>query len=68
MARFGPFLEDGSLRELPGESYSVILLGPVQEFARRWLAERAESDPETLEPVFAEAAWRALRGKQHSLA
>lgn len=63
MSYFRPYLEDGSIRDLPSECYSVIMLGPVQEYARRWLGGRTESHPGALTKVFSDAAWDALRGR-----
>jgi len=63
MGFFGPLIERGEIRRLPRECYSVIVLGPVQEFARRWLKGRTDTHIAELEHVFADAAWHAVRAE-----
>lgn len=52
------------VRELPLDLLHAVVLGPAQEWARHWLAGRAETDPETAAGVLAAAAETAVR-KEH---
>jgi len=63
MSYFRPYLDDGTIRDLPRECYSVVMLGPVQEYARRWLKGRTENELAALSGVFSDAAWQALRAR-----
>lgn len=46
---------------LPPDLANAMWLGPAQEFARHWLAGRAQTSIERAARVLAEAAWRSLR-------
>jgi AcrR family transcriptional regulator len=52
------------VRGLPLDLLHAVVLGPAQEWARHWLAGRAETDPETAADVLAAAAETAVR-KEH---
>lgn len=49
------------VRDLPLDLLHAVVLGPAQEWARHWLAGRAETDPETAARVLADAAAVAVR-------
>ena len=59
---FTPFVEDGSMKSLPLDTYVPLISGPVQEYARRWLARQVDRSPASLNSVFSDAAWNAVRG------
>jgi len=59
---FTPFVEDGSMKSLPLDTYVPLIVGPAQEYARRWLAKQVDRSPESLNTVFSDAAWNAVRG------
>jgi AcrR family transcriptional regulator len=66
-AWFAPHIERGEIVRLPLVLYLPILVGPARDFARHWLrgshgARGAAVDIRQASHVFAEAAWRALRG------
>ena len=48
------------LPDLALDLLEPLLLGPVQEFSRHWLAGRATTTPERAEEILAAAAWHAL--------
>ena len=58
---FTPFVEDGSMKSLPLDTYVPLISGPVQEYARRWLARQVDQSPASLNGVFSDAAWNAVR-------
>lgn len=60
LARFKPWLENGSLRQLPPELYPALIIGPAQEYCRAWLSGRVKTDPRSLIEPLADAAWRAV--------
>ncbi len=51
----------GKLRPLPADLWEPVLLGPSQEFARLWLAERARSSLRRAERELGDATWAAVR-------
>lgn len=57
----GPHLRARRLKELPTDLFYAVVLGPSQEFARLWVAERTSSSLERAQAELGEAAWRAVR-------
>lgn len=55
-----PHVEQGALRALPLELYRPLIIGPVQEYTRAWLAGRTPQPPAVHRQAFTEAAWRAV--------
>lgn len=53
--------QSGEIRKLPLELYSAIIIGPVHEYARHWLAGRYPSPIKNFRDVFADLAWQALK-------
>lgn len=49
------------VHDLPLDLLYAVTLGPAQEWARLWLAGRADTDPETAAGVLADAATVAVR-------
>ncbi len=60
---FAPFVGNGAMRILPVETYIPIISGPIQDYARHWLAGQFKDSPAKVKAVFAEAAWCAMKGK-----
>ena len=58
---FSPLVQCGSVKQLPSECYSSIIVGPAQDYARRWLSGREVTDIREYVDVFSEAAWLALK-------
>jgi AcrR family transcriptional regulator len=59
---FAPFVERGEMRTLPVETYVPLISGPIQEYVRRWLSGHHPNGPRQVKPLFAEAAWNAVKG------
>lgn len=55
-----PHVERGALRALPLELYHPLIIGPVQEYTRAWLAGRVTQPPAAHRQAFTEAAWQAV--------
>jgi AcrR family transcriptional regulator len=55
-------VEAGAMRPLPRDLWEPVLLGPCQELARMWLAERTRISLRAAERELAEATWRAVKG------
>jgi len=49
------------LRPLPYDVYASLVVGPAQEFARRWVAGVADIEIDSAARLLADAAWRATR-------
>lgn len=56
-----PHLEAGSIARLPRDLYQPILVGPLHQFTRQWLAGRTTTTIGEAKTVLGEAVWRALR-------
>lgn len=66
-ARLGPVLEwvrarveDGELADLPPALFEMLVVGPVAEVTRRWLAGAPEIDLGVAARVLPERIWRAV--------
>ncbi|MHB8158846.1 MAG: TetR/AcrR family transcriptional regulator [Desulfocucumaceae bacterium] len=64
-AFFSRLIKDGTLRSLPVELYISLILGPCQEYARYRLNRPVEADLDMAVAEISEAAWQALRVKEH---
>ena len=53
-------IEDGTIRQLPKETYVPLLIGQSETYCRAWLSERVRGKPSDHAAVFAEAAWRSI--------
>ena len=60
---FAPFVTAGELKQLPIQAYVPIISGPIQDYARHWLAGRIPDAPAKVKHVFADAAWNAVRAR-----
>jgi AcrR family transcriptional regulator len=58
-----PWVASGALRRLPLDLFNAVLLGPLHEFTRHWLAGRTKTTIRSAERALADAAWGALRGE-----
>lgn len=59
---FAQFVASGEMRILPVETYIPIISGPIQDYARHWLAGQFKDSPAKVKGVFADAAWSAVKG------
>jgi AcrR family transcriptional regulator len=55
-------IASNALRNLPADVFFAVLIGPSQEFARHWLAQRAKTAITDAAPLLAAATWQALQG------
>ncbi len=53
--------QGGSFKMPPAPIALALVLGPIQEYSRRWLTGRADTPPAEYVEVFAAAAWKAVR-------
>lgn len=58
---FARFVTHGEMRILPVETYIPIISGPIQDYARHWLAGQFKDSPAKVKAVFADAAWSAMK-------
>ncbi|HEX8646922.1 MAG TPA: TetR/AcrR family transcriptional regulator [Thermoleophilaceae bacterium] len=56
-----PWVEAGDVQRLPTALLYAVVLGPSQEFSRHWVAGRVKQSMAAVEPVLADAAWKAVR-------
>ena len=59
-----PYVEAGVIVDLPADLYRPLLVGPLHEFSRQWLAGRGTASMKDAQAVIAEAAWQALKGRE----
>jgi AcrR family transcriptional regulator len=60
LAWFAPFIDRGELAPLPAPFYEVVLVGPVAEWARRWLDGDAALNPARARRALPARVWGAL--------
>jgi AcrR family transcriptional regulator len=58
---FGRQIKSSRLKKLPQEIFFALLMGPVQEYTRLWLAGHAKLQPSEAARHFAKAAWNDLK-------
>jgi AcrR family transcriptional regulator len=58
---FAPHTRAGAFRRLPPECIPSLLLGPVHDYARRWLNGQVATGIAEHAEFFANAAWEAVR-------
>lgn len=56
-----PYVQKGIVVEMPEPLYEMMMIGPVAEVARRWLAGDPRLDLDDAARVLPERIWRALR-------
>jgi len=54
-------IADGSIRRLPPDLYTIILMSPCHEFAREYISDRTSTDINTAINELASAAWISLK-------
>ncbi|AOW94885.1 TetR family transcriptional regulator [Rhodococcus sp. WMMA185] len=54
----------GSVRRLDFDVLNALWLGPAQEYSRHWLAGSIATDPTSVAPDLARAAWNSLRSQE----
>ena len=59
-----PHIEAGTIARLPADLYRALLVGPLHEFSRQWLAGRGDSTIAEAQSVLAEAVWQSLKGRE----
>ena len=59
-----PHIEAGTIARLPADLYRPLLVGPLHEFSRQWLAGRGDSTIAEAQSVLAEAVWQSLKGRE----
>ena len=59
-----PHIESGAMVQLPEDLYRPLLVGPLHEFSRQWLAGRGDSTIAEAQSVLAEAVWQSLKGRE----
>ncbi|GAA2415398.1 TetR/AcrR family transcriptional regulator [Nonomuraea africana] len=57
-----PHMDEGTVARLPMAQVEMLLIGPVAEVTRRWLAGAPEIDLAESARVLPERIWRSLRG------
>lgn len=58
---FNPHVQAGAFRRLPQDCLPSLILGPVHDYARRWLNGQVSSRITEHVDLFANAAWSAVR-------
>ncbi len=58
-----PYVDAGVIVDLPADLYRPLLVGPLHEFSRQWLAGRGTATMKEAQSVLAEAVWQALKGR-----
>lgn len=61
MAWLRPHVEGGIVADLPLDLFQPILVGPLHQFSRQWLAGRVTATMDEAQEVLGRAVWRALR-------
>lgn len=60
-AWLGPHVAAGAIVDLPAPLTEMLVIGPVAELARRWLAGNSEVDLDQAADLLPERVWRSLR-------
>ncbi|AOE86149.1 TetR/AcrR family transcriptional regulator [Pseudomonas sp. TCU-HL1] len=56
-----PYREQGAYREMPRDCFVSVVIGPVQDFTRNWLAGRTRTQLADCRELFMQVAWDAVR-------
>jgi AcrR family transcriptional regulator len=62
LAWLAPHVRDGSIVDLPDPLTEMLLIGPVAELSRRWLAGAADLDLAKAARALPDRIWASLRG------
>jgi hypothetical protein len=60
-----PYVDAGIIADLPADLYRPLLVGPLHEFSRQWLAGRGTATMKDARSVLADSVWQALKGREH---
>ena len=58
-----PYREAGAFREMPRDCFVSVVIGPVQDFTRNWLAGRTRTTLADCRELFVQVAWDAVRAR-----
>lgn len=58
---FQPHRKAGAFRRIPAECFASLVVGPVHDYARRWLNQQVPSPPTDHLELFASVAWNSVR-------
>ncbi|WP_271408168.1 TetR/AcrR family transcriptional regulator [Pseudomonas sp. Q1-7] len=58
-----PYRDAGEFRDMPRDCFVSIVIGPVQDFSRHWLAGRTRTSLAACREIFMDAAWEAVRAR-----
>ena len=58
---FRPYIDAGEIKRLPRDTYTALINGAIQDYARHWLSGRLKGSPGSVKEIFAEAAWNAVK-------
>ncbi len=50
--------------DIPEDLYRPLLVGPLHEFSRQWLAGRGAATMKEARGILADAIWQALKARQ----
>lgn len=59
-----PHVAAGAIRRLPADLFWTILVGPLHEFSRQWLAGRTTTDIAKAGRVLSDTIWMSLRNEK----
>lgn len=59
-----PHVEAGTVRRLPTDLFWTILVGPLHEFSRQWLAGRTTTEIREAGRVLSDTVWMSLRAER----
>ncbi|HEU5473485.1 MAG TPA: TetR/AcrR family transcriptional regulator [Actinophytocola sp.] len=60
LAWLAPHVRAGRIVDLPGPLIEMLLIGPVAELSRRWLAGAPDLDPRTAARLLPDRIWRSV--------
>lgn len=63
---FKVHVDAGAFRRLPKDCFASLVIGPVHDYARRWLNRQVSSPPTAHIDEFASAAWNSVRNPRKS--
>lgn len=62
-----PNVKAGLVRDLPLDVFIAVVMGPTMEFTRAWLRDPDPRRAIRVAPLFADAAWRAIRSTEDTI-
>jgi hypothetical protein len=61
IGKIRPHVESGAIVSLPEPLLEMMIIGPVAEVARRWIADAPGIDLDEASPLLPERVWRSVR-------